>query len=78
VTVLIVGDTVRTPELRHEVPLGVPDPFVYAEIDGLRIVVIGAMEAARVAGLGAGLEVVAGRCMGETHGELGLGPGPGN
>ena len=26
----------------------------------------------------AGLEVVAGRCMGETHGELGLGPGPGN
>ena len=56
-TVLIVGDTVRTPELRHEVPLGVPDPFVYAEIDGRRIVVIGAMEAARVDGLGAGLEV---------------------
>jgi uncharacterized protein len=25
----------------------------------------------------AGLEVVADRCMGETHGELGLGPGPG-
>jgi uncharacterized protein len=25
----------------------------------------------------AGLEVVTGRCMGETHGELGLGPGPG-
>jgi uncharacterized protein len=24
----------------------------------------------------AGLTVVAGRCMGETHGELGLGPGP--
>jgi Xaa-Pro aminopeptidase len=58
VTVLIVGDTVRTPELRHEVPLGVPDPFVYAEIDGRRIVVIGAMEAARVDGLGAGLEVL--------------------
>ncbi|HEU0246390.1 MAG TPA: M24 family metallopeptidase [Gaiellaceae bacterium] len=56
-TVLIVGDTVRTPELRHEVPLGVPDPFVYAEIDGRRIVVIGAMEVARVDALGAGLEV---------------------
>jgi predicted CoA-binding protein len=25
----------------------------------------------------AGLEVVADRCMGDTHGELGLGPGPG-
>ena len=32
--VLIVGDTNRTPELRHEVPLGIPDPFFYAELDG--------------------------------------------
>ncbi len=56
-TVLIFGDTVRTPELRHEVPLGIPDPFVYAEIDGRRIVVIGAMEAARVDALDTSLEV---------------------
>ena len=56
-TVLIVGDTVRTPELRHEVPLIVPDPFVYAEIDGHRIVVIAAMEVARVDALGVGLDV---------------------
>jgi Xaa-Pro aminopeptidase len=56
-TVLIVGDTVRTPELRHEVPLIVPDPFVYAEIDGRRLVVIAAMEVARVDALGVGLEV---------------------
>jgi len=55
--VLIVGDTIRTPELRHEVPLGIPDPFFYAEIDGRRIVVTSSMEAARVDGLGAGLEV---------------------
>ncbi len=54
---LIHGDTVRTPELRHEVPLGIPDPFVYAELDGRRVVVITAMEAARVEGLAAGLEV---------------------
>ncbi len=46
--VLVVGDTIRTPELRHEVPLGIPDPFVYAELDGRRIVAISAMEAARV------------------------------
>ena len=30
--VLIVADTVRSPELRHEVPLAVPDPFLYAEV----------------------------------------------
>ena len=54
---LIVGDTIRTPELRHEVPLGIPDPFFYAEIDDRRVVVCSAMEAARVDGLGAGLEV---------------------
>ena len=55
--VLVVGDTFRTPELRHEVPLGIPDSFVYAELDGRRIVAISAMEAARVDGLGTDLEV---------------------
>ena len=56
-TVLIVGDTVRTPELRHEVPLGIPDAFFYVELDGRRVVAISAMESARVVGLGTGLEV---------------------
>jgi Xaa-Pro aminopeptidase len=55
--VLIHGDTIRTPELRHEVPLGIPDPFFYAEADGKRMVAISAMEAARVDDLGIGLEV---------------------
>ncbi len=55
--VLIIGDTERTPELRHEVPLGIPDPFVYAEKDGRRIVAISSMEAMRVEALGTGLEV---------------------
>ena len=32
--VLIIGDTFRSPELRNEIPLGVPDPFVYLEHDG--------------------------------------------
>jgi Xaa-Pro aminopeptidase len=54
--VLIVGDTLRTPELRHEVALGIPDPFVYAEKDGERIVVVSSMEAMRVEELG-GLDV---------------------
>jgi Xaa-Pro aminopeptidase len=55
--ILIIGDTVRNPELRHEVPLGIPDPFVYAEVDGRRIVVVNSMEAVRVEALGTGLEV---------------------
>jgi Xaa-Pro aminopeptidase len=55
--ILIIGDTMRNPELRHEVPLGIPDPFVYAELDGRRIVAISAMEAMRVEELGTGLEV---------------------
>jgi Xaa-Pro aminopeptidase len=46
--ILIYGDTVRSPELRHEVPLTVPDPFLYAERDGSRFVYVGALEVARV------------------------------
>src|SRR5262249_23207587 len=45
---LVVGDTVRVPELRHEVPLSIPDPFLFAEVDGTRHVVISALELDRV------------------------------
>jgi Xaa-Pro aminopeptidase len=57
VTILIAGDTVRVPELRHEVPLGIPDSFFYAEVDDRRVVAISSMEAMRVEALGTGLEV---------------------
>jgi Xaa-Pro aminopeptidase len=50
---LIVGDTFRSPEIRHEVPLGVPDPFLYVEVDGARHAVVPALELDRVGGLGA-------------------------
>jgi Xaa-Pro aminopeptidase len=56
--VLIVADTVRSPELRHEVPLAVPDPFLYAEVEGKRSVMISSLEASRVNDLGLGLEVL--------------------
>ena len=56
--VLIVGDTVRSPELRHEVPLGIPDPFLYAEKDGTRLLVVGSLEIPRVREMG-GFEIVA-------------------
>ena len=50
--VLMYADTYRSPELRHEVPIGVPDPFLYAEKDGARHIAIGAMEIPRLAELG--------------------------
>ena len=53
--ILIIGDTFRCPELRHEIPLGVPDPFVYLEHDGARHVYVSSMEVERIRGLGLGL-----------------------
>lgn len=55
--VLIFGDTIRSAELRHEVPLAVPDPFLYVEHDGSRVVVISSLELARVREL-EGLEAI--------------------
>lgn len=50
--VLVIGDTYRCPELRHEVPLGVPDPFIYLERGGERHVFVSAMEGQRIEQLG--------------------------
>ncbi|TML66488.1 MAG: hypothetical protein E6G14_14960, partial [Actinobacteria bacterium] len=49
---LIVGDTFRSPEIRHEVPLGVPDAFLYVEADGVRRAVVTALELERIRALG--------------------------
>ena len=50
--VLMYADTYRSPELRHEVPIGIPDPFLYAEKDGVKHIAIGSMEIPRLAELG--------------------------
>ncbi|MDX6396719.1 MAG: Xaa-Pro aminopeptidase [Gaiellaceae bacterium] len=57
--VLIVADTTRAPELRHEVPLSIPDPILYAEVNGKRSVVVSSFEAQRIDELGTDLEVLA-------------------
>ncbi len=49
--VLMYADTYRSPELRHEVPIGIPDPFLYAERDGVKHIAIGSMEIPRLAEL---------------------------
>src|ERR1044071_5729494 len=50
--VLMYADTLRSPELRNEVPIGIPDPFLYVERDGAKHIAIGAMEIPRLAELG--------------------------
>ena len=55
--VLIIGDTFRSPELRNEIPLAVPDPFVYLEHERRAHVYVGSMEAPRIRGLGLDLTV---------------------
>jgi len=49
---LVVGDTFRIPELRHEVPLGVPDQFLFAEVDRSRHVVVTSFEVDRIVATG--------------------------
>lgn len=46
--VLMFADTLRSPELRHEIPVPIPDPFVYVERDGSRRVFVGSLEVPRL------------------------------
>jgi Xaa-Pro aminopeptidase len=56
--VLIYGDTMRSPELRHEVPVLIPDAFLYAEKDGRRVVILHSLEIPRVREDAPELEIV--------------------
>jgi Xaa-Pro aminopeptidase len=46
--VLIYAENLHTPELRHEVPVPAPDPFLYVEKNGARHVVITSFEVDRM------------------------------
>jgi Xaa-Pro aminopeptidase len=50
--VLIYADSFRSADMRHAVPLGVPDAFLYAEQNGSRHVFASSMEATRLRELG--------------------------
>jgi Xaa-Pro aminopeptidase len=56
--VLIHADTHRSAALRHELPLGILDPFSYFEVDGRRVVVIASMEADRIKQAAPGVEIL--------------------
>src|SRR3954451_18172083 len=55
--VLIYGDSVRSPALRHEVPVAIMDPFLYLESNGTRAVTASALERPRLEEAG-GLELI--------------------
>ncbi|MFL6020075.1 MAG: M24 family metallopeptidase [Gaiellaceae bacterium] len=56
--VLIYGDTVRSPELRHEVPVPIQDAFLYAEKGDRRAVILHSLEIPRVREDAPHLEIV--------------------
>jgi len=47
--VLIDADTIRSPELRHEVPAAILDPFLYGEVDGRAFAAVSALDAPNIA-----------------------------
>jgi Xaa-Pro aminopeptidase len=55
---LLYGDTLRSPELRHEVPVAIPDPFLYAEKADRRAVILHSLEIPRVREDAPQLEIV--------------------
>jgi len=56
--VLIYADSLRSPEMRHEVPVSVPDPFLYAERNGGRHVVASSFELDRIVEVAPKLDAV--------------------
>jgi Xaa-Pro aminopeptidase len=54
--VLIYADTFRSPEMRHEVPIGIPDAFLYIERNGSRHAVLTSFELDRVKAIPGGLQ----------------------
>jgi Xaa-Pro aminopeptidase len=49
VDILIDADTIRSPELRHEIPVAVMDPFLYGEHDGEAFALVSPLDAEMIA-----------------------------
>jgi Xaa-Pro aminopeptidase len=65
--VLIYGDTIRSPELRHEVTLAIGDGFLYLEKDGRRAVTMHGLEIPRVRDEAPELEILPTAELGEDE-----------
>ncbi|MBA2294704.1 MAG: aminopeptidase P family protein [Actinobacteria bacterium] len=56
--VLLIGDTIRSTDLRHAVPVEIGDPFRYAELEGRRVAVVWSVEGDRITAVDPGIEIV--------------------
>ena len=56
--VLILGDTNTCPELRHEIPVDIMDPFLYAEVGERRVAIVWSIEGDRIASVDPSIEIV--------------------
>ncbi|HEV7494588.1 M24 family metallopeptidase [Baekduia sp.] len=56
--VLLYSDTERSAAMRHEVPIGIGDPFGYAEVGGKSIILISSLDQARVAAVRPEAEII--------------------
>jgi Xaa-Pro aminopeptidase len=63
-TLLIYGDTIRYPAMRHEVPLEIMDAFLFVERDGRKHVLTDVLERARIAEVLPDAELVLGPDLG--------------
>src|SRR6185437_4258017 len=61
---LLYGDTIRNPALRHEVPIAIMDPFLYAEVGGRPHVLTSPLERERLEKALPDAEFVDGRELG--------------
>jgi Xaa-Pro aminopeptidase len=55
---LLFGDTERSAALRHEVPISIIDPFLFAEVDGRAVVLTTLLERDRIAAALPGAELL--------------------
>ncbi|MGH2954809.1 MAG: M24 family metallopeptidase [Solirubrobacterales bacterium] len=56
--ILLFADTERSAAMRHEIPLAIPDPFLYAELDGRRAAVVNVLERDRIAAVAPDVELL--------------------
>jgi Xaa-Pro aminopeptidase len=57
-TILLYGDTIRYPSMRHEVPLEIIDPLLFVARDEERLVLTSSLEADRIARVLPGAEIL--------------------
>ena len=57
-SIIIFADTIRSPELRHEIPAEIMDPFLYAEVNGHRYAVVSQLEVQTVSKAAPNIELI--------------------